>query len=298
MLWHKPKQFKSHMQNLILDNTASVDRWHYPIYTKNNKTYSCFRFDPDMNIIPYDHVVKDNIEYIKDNHIEFTIVNTTLDQYIETVIHTIHNAVKGKKCLVADTHGLDCNVIIAVMNYFQVPYDVYSYNGDRNSCPEWYQLIQNAHWGFNQTPYFDNPTHLVTGMYGDEYMLRNPLYVEQHLKIDIIDQFEKYPNCYMYEFFMQEYAKKMNKGYHQDWLQWLLNDYQLWSYGVVDVCNPYKDKNILMQGLSLDQDNILKQLTDRYISKQIILRTDPKRLQNLDKAKNASDDPRLTVYYN
>ena len=97
---------------------------------------------------------------------------------------------------------------------------------------------------------------------------------------------------------MQEYAKKMNKGYHQDWLQWLLNDYQLWSYGVVDVCNPYKDKNILMQGLSLDRDNILKQLTDGFISKQIILRTDPKRLNDLDKAKNASDDPRLSVYYN
>jgi len=52
----------------------------------------------------------------------------------------------------------------------------------------------------------------------------------------------------------------------------------------------------LMQGLSLDQDNILKQLTDGYISKQIILRTDPKRLNDLDKAKNASDDPRLSVY--
>lgn len=251
-----------------------------------------------MDLIPYDHIVKDEIEYSHNNHIEFSHVDITLDQYIETVIHTIHNSLKGKKCLIADTNGLDCNVIIAVMNYFNMPYEVYSYNGDRNNYPQWYKQIQNAHWGFNQTPYFENPTHLVTGMYGDEYMLRNPFYVEQHLKIDIIDQFEKYPNCYMYEFFIQEYAKKMNKGYNKDWLQILLNDYQLWSYGAVDVCNPYKDKTILMQGLSLDQDSIIKQLTDGYISKQIILKTDPKRLQNIDKRKNTSDDPRLTVYYN
>ena len=286
------------MQNLKLNNPVAVDRWHYPIYTNKKQLYSCFRIEPNMDLIPYDHIVRDDAEYSHDKHIEFSRVDTSLDQYIETVIHTIHESVRGKKCMIADTHGLDCNVIIAVMNYFQVEYDLYSYDGNRTNHPQWYKNIQNLHWGFNQTPYFDQPTVLVTGMYGDEYMLRNPFYVEQHLQTDIIKEFEKQPTCYMYEFFMHEYANKMNKGYHKDWLQILLNDYQLWSYGCVDVCNPYKDKNLLIQGLSLDQDNIIKQLTDGFISKQIILKTDSKRLQNKDKSKNISDDPRLTAYYN
>lgn len=285
------------MQNLILDNPSSIDRWHYPIYTKNN-VYSCFRIESDMELIPYDHIVKNDIEFSQQHHLEFTHTKTSLDNYIEIVIDEIYKSVKGKKCWIADTNGLDCNVIIAVMNYFGVEYKTYCYDGNRNKHPQWYRNIQNCHWGFNQTPYFLEPVNLVTGMYGDEYMLRNPFYVEQHLKVDIDKEFENHPDCYMYDFYKQSYSKKMNKGYNENWLQILLNDYQLWSYDKVNIINPYKNKNILMQGLSLDQDTIIKQLTNGFISKQIISRIDSKRLQYLDKFKNSSDDPRLNVAYN
>lgn len=298
MLWHKPRQCKSHMQNLILDNPSAIDRWHYPVYTKK-EIYSCFRIQPGMTLIPYDHrIVKDKIEYSKQNHLEFTPIQTTLDNYIEVVINEIYQSTKNKNCWIADTGGLDCNVLIAVMNYFSIDYNIYSYNGDRDNHPQWYRNLQDVHWGFNQTPYFDHPVNLVTGMYGDEYMLRNPFYVEQHLKIDVVEEFEKYPSSYMYDFFSKIYRKKMNKGYNENWLQVLLNDYQLWSYGGVNVINPYKSQDILMGGLSLDQDTIIKQLTDGFISKKIISATDPKRFQKLAKFKNQSDDARFNVLYN
>ena len=293
----RPKQLKNLMQNLILDNPSTVDRWHYPVYTKD-KIYSCFRIQPHMTLISYDHVVKDTIEYSQEHHLEFTNVNTSLDNYIETVIDKIYQSVKNKKCWIADTNGLDCNVIIAVMNYFSIDYQIYSYNGNRDKHPQWYRNIQDCHWGFNQTPYFNEPVDLATGMYGDEYMLRNPFYVEQHLKIDVDKEFENYPNSYMYDFYKQSYSKKMNKEYNKDWLQILLNDYQLWSFHHVNVINPFKNKNILLKGLSLDQDTIIKQLTDGFISKEIIKRTDPKRLDNVHKFKNIGDDPRFSVYYN
>jgi len=285
------------MQNLILNNPDSIDRWHFPIYHKSN-IYSCFKINPNMVLIPYDHVVNDQIEYSSNKHIEFTTNETSVDDYVEIVIKSIFDSVKDKNCWIADTNGLDCNVIIAVMNYFSIDYQTYTYDGNRKNHPQWYKNIQDLHWGFNQTPYFHQPTNLVTGMYGDEYMLRNPFYVEQHCKIDICNIFEKNPNCYMYEFFNEGYRKKMNKGYNEDWLQVLLNDYQLWSFHHVNVINPFKNKDILLKGLSLDQDTIMKQLTDGFISKEIIKRMDPKRLDNLHKFKNIGDDPRFSVYYN
>jgi len=284
------------MQNLILDK-PNLDRWQYPIYHKEN-IFSCFKFEPTMQLIPYDHIIDTSITYEPSQHINLELSSVTLDQYLDTVINEIHNQIKGKKCWIADTSGLDCNMVISIMNYFKVDYKTYCYNGDRKNHPQWYKHIQNCHWGFHQTPFFDDEINLVTGMYGDEYLLRNPYYVEQHLKIDLDKVFEKNPNCYMYNFYVQNYKEKMNKGHNKDWFQMLLNDYQLWSYHKVNVINPYKNKKILFQGFSLDQDTILKQVTDGYITKKIIKMMDPKRLSNLDKYKNISDDPRLAVYYN
>ena len=246
-----------------------------------------------MQLIPYDHVVTDVVTYDKNKHIEIVNDPVTLDQYIDTIINEIYQSVSGKQCWIAESAGLDCNVITAVMDYFNIDYHTFNYTGERSLHPEWYQNVQNRHWGFNQTPYFDKPVNIVTGMYGDEYLLRNPYYVEQHLKIDMVNLFEKLPNCYMYEFFMDNYKKKMNKGYRNDWLQILLNDYQLWSIAHITVINPYKSKKILMQGLSLDNDSIIKQVTDGFISKKIIQRTNPSRLAKLDQYKNDSDDVRL-----
>jgi len=280
------------MQNLILDNPSSIDRWHFPLYHSSNQ-FSCFRLDSKMELIPYDHIINTSITYDQSQHIELEIYPVTLDNYLETVINEIHNEIKDKECWIADTGGLDCNVIISIMNYFSVKYKTYCYDGDRSKHPQWYQNIQNCHWGFHQTPYFDNSINLVTGMYGDEYLLRNPYYVEQFLKIDLVKIYNKLPNCYMYNFFINDYLKKMNKGYKEDWFQILLNDYQLWSFGKINVINPFKNKNILMQGFSLDQDSIIKQVTDGFISKKIIGMMDAKRLDQIDLFKNQSDDSRL-----
>lgn len=285
------------MQNLILDNPSEIDRWHFPVYHKSN-LYSCYKIESDMELIPYDHIVSDNIIFSAKHHVQYSKTDVSIDNYVDLVINVIHDAVKGKKCWIADTNGLDCNTIIAVMNYFSIDYQTYTYDGNRDSHPQWYRNIQDAHWGFNQTPYFNESVNLVTGMYGDEYMLRNPSYVEQHCKIDLCKVFEKYKDSYMYNFFEQGYKKKMNKGYNKNWLQVLLNDYQLWSFGNTNVINPFKNKDILIKGLSLDQDTILKQLTDGYINKLIIQQTDPKRLSHIHKDKNVGDDPRFSVYYN
>ena len=94
----------------------------------------------------------------------------------------------------------------------------------------------------------------------------------------------------MYDYFKEYYCVKItNLQPNKNFLQNILNDYQLWSHFNTQVICPFKNINILQLGLNLDYDTIIKQVTDGYINKKIISLCNKKLLLSLDDKKNTSD---------
>jgi hypothetical protein len=271
-------------------NTIEIDRWHYPIYTSTN-SFSSFPFE-NYKLVPYDHAVTNGkIIHNPDSTIHLQKKLITCDAFCEHVIESVYSQLKGGRYIIGDSKGLDCTTIISILDYFNIEYQSFCYDKRQTNVDSFYLQLQQQHWGFNQTAYFTQPTKLITGMYGDEYMLRNPLYVQWLLTdTNLLDVFEQSQNTYMYDYVTKYYAKKLkNLSLNPDFLQTILNDYQLWSHNYTEVICPFKNIDILLLGLNLDIDTIIKQVTDGYINKKIISMCNKNLLPNLDTKKNHSD---------
>lgn len=287
-------------QQYLKTNTESI-----PYYHKGNCLAS-FPF-PGFKQIPYDHdveIINGNLEikYNQKKTLNFTKTKeSTLDEMIDVCIDRMSSIFDPRqKYLLPKSNGVDCTAVQSVMDYFNIDYDLFVIK--RFSRNEWYKKLQKLHWGFMQTPYSTKKCNVVTGMYGDEYLLRNPKYVQYRLlddEIDLSKEFEKNQNGYMWKFYKKFYEFKVkNTIPYKDYLQIILNDWQMWHVNQTTIINPFFNKDILFTGLSLDADNIIKQVTDAYITKQIIKRMNPKLLSQVDETKNLNDPKHfnLSVY--
>lgn len=270
-----------------------VDRWLTPVYQKGTAISTMpFAASPEcsQHLIPYDHTAMN--EYVPEWHIEPLAVTVSLDAYVDVIVNNIAKQFnKQEKYMLGQSNGLDCLMIQSIMDYFGINYETVSYTKRQQHNDKIFNQLQKLHWGFNQTPYFDQPINYVTGMYGDEYILRNPMYVQWLLDdINLDNEFQKKQDCYMFKFYSKGYQSKVKDFTpNKDFLNNILNDYQLWNYNHVNVINPCKDKQILLQGLCLDKDIIIQQVTDGLVSKTIIKKCNQKLLSNLDNQKNSSD---------
>ena len=156
-------------------------------------------------------------------------------------------------------------------------------------------MLQNTQWVFRQVPHYEERINYVTGMYGDEYCMRNPQYVQWNLdarKIDInlIEVFNEDKDCYMYNFYKANYESKLQKKVkNKDYLQQILNDHQVWPVNRMNIISPYKNVDILLAGLNLDPEAIVQQVLHGAVQRQIIKRTNKTLLETLDNKKNDSD---------
>jgi hypothetical protein len=285
------KTMGSHVATVNL-NTMSIeiDRWHYPIYNYQN-SFSSFPFS-GYSLIPYDHVVRNGtILHNPEETISLHKKTIDCDRFCDYIIQSVYKQLEGGQYIIGDSKGLDCTTIMSILDYFNIKYRTFCYDKRETNVDSLYKHLQETHWGFNQTAYFSEPTKLITGMYGDEYLLRNPLYVQWLLDdVNLSNVFEKYPNAYMYDYFKEYYCVKItNLQPNKNFLQNILNDYQLWSHFNTQVICPFKNINILQLGLNLDYDTIIKQVTDGYINKKIISMCNKKLLLSLDDKKNTSD---------
>ena len=255
---------------------------------------------PGLNLLPYDHDLvfeqdKISAKYIPHKTIQLESSSITFDQYVELIINQISKCFDNKQnYVIGKSNGLDSTAIQAVMDYNNIKYQtLYHDKIITVSQSPIVNMLQKENWGFRQVPYFDKPTNFVTGFYGDEYILRSPKYVQWHLNkhgVDLIQEFARRPNCYMFEFYKRSYENVLTDlKPNPQYLQNILNDHQMWSFDETTIISPYHDLDILQKGLGLDVDNVIKQVTEGIIQKEIITRTNKKLLDELDKSKNASD---------
>ena len=88
--------------------------------------------------------------------------------------------------------------------------------------------------------------------------------------------------------FYLEKCKKLKKVSKQLVKQMICNDVQVWHLDNTFVFSPFKDIRFL-QLLNCDNETILSQVTDGYISKSLIKKFNVGLVKNIDKAKNVND---------
>ena len=147
--------------------------------------------------------------------------------------------------------------------------------------------------------FIDNGLEYLLFSIGDEGFKRDPIHLNDIQPVDFNSQFWKKGDLFLslrHQSMILLYRPSSNKiiwkgtgpFFHQHDVN-ILNDHQMWSFDETTIISPYHDLDILQKGLGLDVDNVIKQVTEGIIQKEIITRTNKKLIDELDKSKNASD---------
>jgi|MDSY01.2.fsa_nt_gb hypothetical protein len=194
--------------------------------------------------------------------------------------------------LVPNNNGLDTLTVRSVLDYLKVDYKLFDI--EKLDYKKLQSTLEKDYYGFNQIQEFESPKCVITGFYGDEYILRNPFYVQNILKSrgqDIVKIFDNKPNCYMRNFFDLVYREKCAKvqpvGVDKV-SQMICNDIQVWHINNTMIFTPFKDKRLLKL-LECDSNIIIDQVTDGKLSKMVIESFNKDLLKLLDESKNNSD---------
>jgi len=163
----------------------------------------------------------------------------------------------------------------------------------------WHEHIKK-YWAYNQIhTWGEEPTTLITGACGDEYMLRGPAtikYLIDYYDIDFISLLKKNKDCYHYDYFMKEknidifkqekkvFAHKKDMIFYI--LNILINDHQHWHLDNTTCFTPFKNIELPNIVMNLEKDILIEQMLDAKINKDLILKNNPDDLRLLSKYKN------------
>jgi hypothetical protein len=156
------------------------------------------------------------------------------------------------------------------------------------------------YWAYNQIhTWGEEPTILITGACGDEYMLRGPAtikYLIDYYNIDFISLLKKNKDCYHYDYFMREknidiFKQEKKVFAHKEEmilyiLNILINDHQHWHLDKTICFTPFKNIELPNIVMNLEKDILIEQMLDAKINKDLILKNNPDDLQLLSKYKN------------
>jgi hypothetical protein len=194
--------------------------------------------------------------------------------------------------LVPNNNGLDTLTVRSVLDYLDADYKLFDI--EKQDYKKLQSTLESNYYGFNQIQELDSPKCVVTGFYGDEYILRNPYYVQNILKNreqDIIKIFDAKPDCYMRNFFdlvYREKCKKLEPVSVDKVSQMICNDIQVWHINNTMLFTPFKDKRLLKL-LECSSSVIVNQVTDGKLSKIVIEHFNKDLLELLDNNKNSND---------
>jgi hypothetical protein len=206
------------------------------------------------------------------------------------------------------TGGVDTTTLYSVLKYIGadvelIDYEYIKYDWflDKN-----FKKIQKNHWAYNQCHHWDQPTILVTGSYGDEFLMRGPLtastWAAWH-NIDVINELYNNNNLYHSKYFLKD---KNYKVFKHNWenrakikqqyksyselchriIDINCNDFQLWNLGNTITWTPFKDLKLLKLCLSINPDDLTTQILDATLNKLIIQKLYPAALSLISKHKN------------
>jgi len=189
--------------------------------------------------------------------------------------------------------GLDSLVVRSVFDHLGIEYKTFDMPRQPSIPASLKAELSKNHWGFMQVEEKNNAV-IVTGFYGDEWVLRNPFYVHLLLSqrgVNIVDEFDRIGECYMKDWFDRYRDKCATKKSNVDingLISQICNDFQIWHLNDTKIFSPLKHMSLLNL-LSADTQTIIDQVTDAKLSKSIITKCNPVLIELLDESKNQND---------
>ena len=272
---------------------------HFPLYYHD---LSVTNLIDSTDLLSADGMVewtndKANVKYQKDfyidetkNKLDFTSSSKLLLDHLTDTIEKFATE-NNKTILIPAQNGLDTLTVRSVFDKLKIKYDFFTMQ-NKPILSKVGKSLRDDHWGFNQIDEVDNAV-IVTGFYGDEWVLRNPYYVNailKHRNKNVTDIFDSIDKCYMKKFF-ENYRKKCakQKDYSfREVQEQICNDFQIWHLNKTYFFSPLKGK-LLLNLLNADTETIIQQVTDAKLSKSVIEKCNPKLLSDLDDLKNQND---------
>mgnify|MGYP001212301451 FL=1 len=271
----------------------------FPIYYDND---SVTNFQKLEHLVPVDGIIQIDkeikIDYIQNFYPritrEYQTFKECFDLLYDAVIENvgIFSANNKKTIYMPSQGGIDTLTVRSVFDFLNVKYETFDLPKDPPPMSKLGAELAKSNWGFQQIEEQDN-TVIVTGFYGDEWILRNPYYAHVILSdrgVDITEKFDSIENCYMKQYF-ENYRIKCAKPSGID-LETLItqicNDFQIWHINKTYFLSPLKHISLLTL-LSADTQTVIDQVTDAKLSKAIIEKCNPKLLDLIDLSKNQHD---------
>lgn len=168
------------------------------------------------------------------------------------------------------------------------------------------ETIRRDHWAYRQMHHWCDPTILISGACGDEFMMRGPAAVAVWCAWHDIDLMQKLDGVVTYH--SRYYQKHENAAiFHSAWqnrhelknryatlsdlnravLDIIVNDHQHWHLGHTLTWTPFKDLELTKLILRMEPDDILRQITDAAVNREVISQHQPSCLAWLSRSKNS-----------
>jgi hypothetical protein len=158
-------------------------------------------------------------------------------------------------------------------------------------------------WGYHQIHHWNEPCVLASGAPGDEFTLRSPVTSNMlllHYGTSIPKLLEENTNCLHYTYFNQQkyldaWHKQQDEYTHVGLADTIkvcanynVNDWQHWHFGNTITWTPLRDIEIFKLVARLQPNDLIKQIMDSALHKQLIAKNNPDILGYLSEQKNST----------
>mgnify|MGYP001376812575 CR=1 FL=1 len=278
------KGFSSSWCKIFVDPIVRIETnklRDFPIYYNEDSTSNFSKLD---NILPVDGILeiddKIHISYKENFYPRITHKHQTFkechDLLYDALIENIGTfaSTNNDTVYIPLQGGIDTLTVRSVFDFLNVKYELFEMPKENPISSQLHSELAKKNWGFTQVK--ETQGVIVTGFYGDEWVLRNPVYVHMALSlrgVNLTKEFDKIENCYMKWFFeSSSYRGKCNKPSTEtldEIIRKLCNDFQIWHLNNTKIFSPLKHLSLLTL-LSADTQTMLDQVTDAKLSKSII----------------------------
>jgi hypothetical protein len=271
----------------------------FPIYHNETEISNFKKLD---NIVPVDGVVEVDqdikIQYQKGFYPRIATKPISFkdchDILYDAVIENVGTfaSMNKRPVYIPKQGGIDTLTVRSVFDFLGVDYQIFDLPKEAPVPSSLKAELAKNYWGFNQVEEKENAV-IVTGFYGDEWVLRNPYYVHALLSsrgINLTSEFDGRTSCYMKNYF-EHYREKCSQDPNitvEELISQICNDFQIWHVNDTRYFSPLKHES-LIDLLTADSETVIEQITDAKLSKSIIEKCSPGLLDLVDSTKNKHD---------
>jgi hypothetical protein len=209
--------------------------------------------------------------------------------------------------------GIDTALVFSYIQKYTDQYEIVN----SSHCDFDYFYLKNHGtlsklWGYNQIHHWSNPCVLASGAPGDEFMLRSPTTanlmllhygtaIPTLLDSDFKDCLHSiyFNNSKYFEMWKTQSLESTDlAGAIKTCCNYNVNDWQHWHFGNTLTWTPLRDVEIFKLVASLPVEDLIEQVMNSGLSKELIKRNNPKILSYLSNKKNSENYlENLTGFY-